>query len=88
MRYGLQNAENWYAGLNRAIESLDTFPRRFVLAPESDLLGGNVRQMLYGTGRNTYRVLYRVIEPQGEYAGIVRILRLRHVSQQRLDEIE
>lgn len=88
MRFGLQNADNWYAGLSRAIESLDTFPRRFTIAPDSDILGGNVRQMLYGTGRNAYRILYRVIEPQGDNAGIVRILRLRHTSRRRLDEIE
>jgi plasmid stabilization system protein ParE len=78
---GLQVAEQRYAGLLRALDSLSQFPGRFAFAPESEALGGGVRQMLYGKGRYIYRVLYRVIEPAGQEPGIVRVLHVRHASQ-------
>jgi plasmid stabilization system protein ParE len=86
LQFGVQAAERWYAGLARAMESLAVFPRGFVLAPESEALGGDVRQLVYGKGRSAYRILYRVIDPSGQEPGIVRILHIRHASQKRLDE--
>ena len=86
MRYGLPNAEDWYAGLGRALEGLSLFPRRFVLAPESDALGGGVHQMIYGKGQNAYRVLYRIIEPHEDEPGVVRVLHVRHVSRRHQRE--
>ncbi len=86
LRFGMQAAERWYAGLARAMESLAVFPHGFAHAPESDALGGNVRQLVYGKGRSSYRILYRVIDPAGQEPGIVRILHVRHASQKRLDE--
>jgi plasmid stabilization system protein ParE len=85
MQFGLPAADRWYAGLARAMESLSQLPRRYPLAPESDLLGGEVRQMIYGRGRGTYRILYRVLEPEEGSPGIVRILHVRHAARQRLD---
>jgi plasmid stabilization system protein ParE len=81
MRYGLQAADRWYAGLARALESLAQLPRRYPLAPESDALGGEIHQMIYGTGRGAYRVLYRVLEPAEGDPRIVRILHVRHASR-------
>lgn len=81
IHYGLQTAQHWYAGLIQALNSLSQFPGRCQFAPESEALGGGIRQMLYGKGRNVYRVLYRVIEPTENEAGIVRVLHIRHASQ-------
>ena len=78
MRFGQKSAEDWYAGLGRALESLAQFPGRFPFAPESDVLGGDVRQMLYGKGRAAYRVLYRIIAPQEGEPGLVRVMHIRH----------
>ena len=86
MQFGRRSAERWYAGLARALETLAVFPRGFPLAPESDALGGNVRQMVYGKGSSAYRILYRIIEPDSEEQGIVRILHARHAAQQRLGQ--
>ena len=83
MRLGLQVAERWYAGLARALESLSQLPHRFPLAAESDTLGGDIRQMIYGTGRGGYRILYRVLEPDNDNPGIVRILHVRHAARRR-----
>lgn len=86
MRYGQRAADTWYAGLGRALETLSRVPRGFPAAPESEVLGGGVRQMVYGKGGSAYRILYRIIEPRNEEPGIVRILHVRHAAQRRLGE--
>ncbi len=86
MQYGLRVAERWYAGLTNAFESLAQLPHRCITAPESDTLGGGVRQLIYGKGSSAYRILFRVIEPDAENTGVVRILHVRHASQQRFGE--
>jgi plasmid stabilization system protein ParE len=86
MRFGLPTADRWYAGLARALESLAQLPRRHPVAPESDMLGGELHQMIYGRGRSAYRILYRVFEPEGDEPGVVRILHVRHAARQRLDQ--
>jgi plasmid stabilization system protein ParE len=86
MRFGLPTADRWYAGLARALESLAQLPRRRPVAPESDMLGGELYQMIYGKGRSAYRILYRVFEPEGDEPGVVRILHVRHAARQRLDQ--
>jgi plasmid stabilization system protein ParE len=83
MRFGQSVADRWYAGLARALESLSQLPHRHLRAPESDMMGGEVRQMIYGRGRGAYRVLHRVFEPEEGTSGVVRILHVRHVARQR-----
>lgn len=84
LRFGQRAADRWYAGLGRVLETLSRVPRGFVPAPESDTLGGGVRQIIHGKGGSAYRILYRVIEPQGNDPGIVRVLHVRHAMQQPL----
>jgi len=85
LRFGQRAADRWYAGLGRALETLSRVPRGFVPAPESDALGGGVRQIIYGKGGSAYRILYRVIEPpEGDEPGLVRVLHVRHAMQQPL----
>jgi plasmid stabilization system protein ParE len=84
LRFGQRAADRWYAGLARALETLARVPRGFVPASESDALGGGVRQIIYGKGGGAYRILYRVIGPEGDNPGLVRVLHVRHAMQQRL----
>lgn len=83
LRYGVRAAEKWYAGLSETIESLTTFPHRFPVASEGDVLGSDLRQMVYGIGSSAYRVLYRVIEPDDDYVGIVRVMTVRSAVRSR-----
>lgn len=66
-------ARAWLQGARRAIRSLDKFPERGRLAPESALLHESVREMFYGRGnRGTYRILYVVMGQN------VFVLHVRH----------
>lgn len=67
-----------------AIESLSQLPKRCPLARENQYFSQEIRQLLYGRGRNSYRILFTVLEEQE--GAIVRILHIRHVSRQTLGE--
>jgi plasmid stabilization system protein ParE len=77
-------ASQWYAGLLQAIESLSQMPKRCLLARENEYFSQEIRQLLYGRGRNSYRILFTILE--GEEVSTVRILHIRHASQQTLGE--
>lgn len=81
-------ADRWYAGLGRALDSLAQFPKRLPLAPESDVFGGGVRQLVYGKTPTAYRILFLIVEPDDEHFGLVRVLHVRHGAQQRFGEFE
>jgi plasmid stabilization system protein ParE len=74
----LSYAGKWLDGITQAIESLDTFPERCAITPESDAFQEEVRQLLYGKRRSVYRILFTVQEDT------VFVLRVRHAAQQRL----
>jgi len=80
-------AGRWLEGLLRAIASLETFPNRHARAPESKVLGRDVRRMIYRNGRVVYRVLFFLVDVDGE-ADTVRILHIRHGAQQRIGEAD
>ena len=73
-------ASQWYSGLIQAFESLSQMPKRCPLAPENEYFSQEIRQLIYGRGRNSYRVLFTVLE--GQNISMVRILHIRHTSQQ------
>ncbi len=77
-------ANQWYSGLLRAIESLSQMPKRCPLARENEYFSQEIRQLLYGRGHNSYRVLFTVLE--GQTISTVRILHIRHASQQTIGE--
>ena len=77
-------ASQWYAGLLQAIESLSQLPKRCHLARENEYFSQEIRQLLYGRGRNSYRILFTILEEQE--GATVRILHIRHASQQTLGE--
>ncbi len=72
-------ASEWYAGLLRTVESLSSMPKRCPLARENEYFSHEVRQLLYGKGRNLYRILFTILE--GENIFTVRILHIRHAAQ-------
>ena len=65
----------WFRGLRKAINSLNNFPERCMLARENDSVPFEMRQLLYGRKPNVYRVLFTI---EGE---TVYILRVRHGRQ-------
>ncbi len=83
-RTSSEYAKHWYGGLLKAIESLSSMPKRCPLARENSYFSQEIRQILYGRGRNTYRILFTVLETND--FSTVRILHVRHASQQTMGE--
>jgi plasmid stabilization system protein ParE len=77
-------ASQWYSGLLEAIESLSQMPKRCPLARENEFFSQEIRQLLYGKGRSTYRILFTILEEQD--TSVVRILHIRYGAQQNLGE--
>ena len=65
----------WMDGLQAAISTLESIPRRCGLAAENDLHTFEVRQLLYGTRPHVYRILFTI---ENE---VVTILHVRHGSR-------
>lgn len=66
----------WLVGMQKQIASLDSFPHRCSLAPESSRFPFEVRHLLYGRKPRVYRILFTV---DGD---AVRILHIRRPGQQ------
>ena len=79
-----EKARQWYAGLLKAIASLSEMPKRCPLARENQYFSQEIRQLLYGRGRNSYRVLFTIVE--ADATPTVRILHIRHAAQMTLGE--
>lgn len=77
-------AGHWYSGLLQAIESLSQMPKRCPLARENEYFSQEIRQLLYGRGRSSYRILFTILEEQE--ASTIRILHIRHGTQQTLGQ--
>jgi plasmid stabilization system protein ParE len=73
-------AGRWRAALLEAVDSLERFPERCPLAPESDHLGREIPQLLHGKRRGVYRILFEI---RGR---TVYVLRVRHGSRPFLGE--
>ncbi len=71
-----ESAGDWYEGLMKAIFSLENFPARCPVAPESDDLGTEVRQLLYGKRTHTYRILFSIEDDKTTAEQVVRIWRI------------
>lgn len=68
-------AANWFNRFVNALGSLTEMPERCGVARESELVGKEIRQFLFGKRAGTRRALF-VIE-----ADTVRILAIRHSAQ-------
>lgn len=75
-------ASQWYAGLLQLIGSLSQMPKRCSLARENDCFSQEIRQIIYGRGRNSYRIIFTIVE--GQEISTVRILHIRHATQKNL----
>ena len=67
-------AREWFAGLRVKILSLRSMPGRSSRVQDAPLY----RQMLYGNKPNTYRILYRVLEPEM----LVIVVHVRHAARE------
>ncbi|WP_242721577.1 hypothetical protein [Microcoleus vaginatus] len=68
----------------KAIEPLSAMPKRCPIARENQYFSKEIRQLLYGKGRNSYRIIFTIAE--SEDVSAVRILHIRHAAQQTLGE--
>lgn len=74
-------AARWYTGLERAIATLATHPKRHPIAEDdSEQLGVPLRQMLYGRRRGRYRLLFSV---EGD---IVFLHHVRHSARGPIED--
>jgi plasmid stabilization system protein ParE len=73
-------ADVWFRGLMNTIATLQEKPLRCPLARESRIFPEEVRQLLYGKGRNRYRILFSVKDDR------VSILYVRSTAQADLTE--
>lgn len=82
---GEQDAEaavRWYNRLLEVIFSLDSFPERCSLAPESKSFHREIREIFHGHRQHKYRVLFTVNADQ------VHVLHVRHGARLALSETE
>jgi plasmid stabilization system protein ParE len=80
-----QDAEaaiRWYNRLPEVIFSLDMFPERCPLAPESEFFSLEIREIFHGRRQHKYRILFTVTESK------VHVLHVRHGAQLALGETE
>jgi toxin ParE1/3/4 len=75
------DAARWYFGLEDAIRSLENFPRRCPITPESKKTKQGLRHLLYGSKRDAYRVIYEIDEGRK----LVSVITIRHSA---MDEFE
>jgi plasmid stabilization system protein ParE len=67
-------ALRWYRRIKESIRSLSDMPNRCARAPESDKLGIEIRQLIFGRRTGVYRIVFRIDESRQE----VHILTVRH----------
>ena len=73
-------AARWFNGLEAAIDTLEQFPRRRTVAPESKTRNRELRHLLYGSKRDVYRVIYNI----DESSKLVRVRAVRHSAMDDL----
>ena len=81
-----ERAQVWYQGLIKAIASLREMPKRCPIAREDTFFSQEIRQLFYGQGKQTYRIIFAVLEDQP--IPTVRILYIRHGAQKTIGEPE
>jgi plasmid stabilization system protein ParE len=70
-----ESAARWLRGLYKAVDTLELFPTRCGIAPESQHVRDEVRQFLYGRGRHKYRILFTIRGSE------VQVLHVRHSAR-------
>jgi plasmid stabilization system protein ParE len=78
-----QDAEaaiRWYNRLLQVVFSLDTFPERCPLAPESEFFNAEIREIFHGRRQHKYRILFTMSQNK------VHVLHVRHGARLALGE--
>ena len=65
-------AQRWYDRLRAAMETLETMPERFSLAAEAVELQLELRELLFGKRRGTFRILFTI---QGSTVHVLHVRR-------------
>jgi plasmid stabilization system protein ParE len=73
-------AERWFNSIYKTIGSLELFPERCPVAPESRFFNQEIREVFHGRRQYKYRIIFTVTE------GEVHILHVRHGARQTLGE--
>jgi plasmid stabilization system protein ParE len=73
------DAALWYFGLEKAINTLRSLPRRCPIIPESNTTKVGLRHLLYGSKRDVYRVIYDIDEPRK----LVQVITIRHAAMDK-----
>ena len=82
-------ASRWLDGVYRIIGTLDVFPLRHPPAAESSILGRETRRMIYRNGQTVYRILFTLLDADGDGEDdTVRVLRVLHGAQRPLGQPE
>ena len=77
-KYSPRQARQWLEGIYQAVMSLGKMPLRCSLAFENSFFEEEIRQLLYGKGKDTYLILFTVVGDE------VQVLHVRHASQEPL----
>ena len=75
-------ADRWFNSIYDTIGSLEVFPARCPLAPESKTLRTEIREIFHGRRQHKYRILFTVTENE------VHVLHVRHGARLALGESE
>ena len=70
-----QAAALWLQRFEAELQSLESFPMRFQLAPENALVDLEIRQLIFGKRQAAYRVLYTVVGQEVQILHIRRAIR-------------
>ncbi|HVA69428.1 MAG TPA: type II toxin-antitoxin system RelE/ParE family toxin [Candidatus Binataceae bacterium] len=73
-------AARWFNGLEDAILSLERFPRRCAVAPESRRTRRRLRHLFHGAKPDIYRVVFQLDEKRK----VVSVLTIRHGAMDEL----
>ena len=75
-------ADRWFDSIYDTIGSLELFPERCPLAPESKFLNEEIREIFHGRRQHKYRILFTMSENE------VHVLHVRHGARRALGETE
>src|SRR5262245_4381487 len=79
VRRSVQGATSWYLAFRQALGKIASSPESFAEAPESHVVGRQLRQALFKTRRGRlYRIVFQVLETE------IVILRIRGPGQSPL----
>jgi plasmid stabilization system protein ParE len=72
-------ANEWLAGLYKAIDTLQSRPQRCSVAAESDKFPEEIRELLYGKRKHKHRIIFTIRDH------VVYVLYVRHSARDELE---